>query len=65
LAKSENTTIIVNTTCRDLPRAIAGKARAFHYGGMANQIRDLIKEIEQPLSVVICKFSTKKSMLEM
>ncbi|KAF1806816.1 hypothetical protein V8B55DRAFT_1459902 [Mucor lusitanicus] len=50
-AKSDSTPLIVNTTCRDLPRAIDGKARAFHYERMANEIRNLIKENEDPLSV--------------
>ncbi|CAO3611081.1 unnamed protein product [Mucor fragilis] len=50
-AKSDSTPLIINTTCRDLPRAIDGKARAFHYECMANEIRDLISDREEPLSV--------------
>ncbi|KAK4520821.1 oxidation resistance protein 1 [Mucor velutinosus] len=50
-AKSDSTPLIVNTTCRDLPRAIDGKAKAFHYECMANEIRDLITDREEPLSV--------------
>lgn len=51
-AKLDSTPMIVNTTCRDLPRAIAGKAKAFHYECMANEIRDLINDKEKLLSVV-------------
>ncbi|KAI8641217.1 hypothetical protein BD408DRAFT_418585 [Parasitella parasitica] len=51
LSKNDNTPVIVNTTCRDLPRAIAGKARAFHYENMAHEIRDIIDKKEQLLSV--------------
>ncbi|KAL9557645.1 hypothetical protein MBANPS3_001295 [Mucor bainieri] len=50
-AKSDSTPLIVNTTCRDLPRAIEGKAKVFHYECMANEIRDLIHDREDPLSV--------------
>ncbi|CAO0792794.1 unnamed protein product [Mucor circinelloides] len=50
-AKLDSTPMIVNTTCRDLPRAIAGKAKAFHYECMANEIRDLINDKEKLLSV--------------
>ncbi|CEP18032.1 hypothetical protein [Parasitella parasitica] len=51
LSKKDKTPIIVNTTCRDLPRAIAGKAKAFHYESLAHEIRDIIDEKEQCLSV--------------
>lgn len=49
--KSSATPFIVNTTCRDLPRAITGRGKNFHYTDLANQIRDAIKQNEQDIQV--------------
>ncbi|KAI7904840.1 uncharacterized protein BX663DRAFT_503752 [Cokeromyces recurvatus] len=42
---------IVNTSCRDLPRAITGKGSFLNYEGLVDKIRDLIKERDQEVQV--------------
>ncbi|CAO3654187.1 unnamed protein product [Mucor hiemalis] len=49
--KSNTAPFTVNTTCRDLPRAIAGRGKNFHYTDLSEQIRDAIKENGQNIQV--------------
>ncbi|KAI9485885.1 MAG: hypothetical protein EXX96DRAFT_546903 [Benjaminiella poitrasii] len=51
MIKSTGFPYVVNTTCRDLPRAITGKDSFAEYEGLVEKIRKLIEGKEQELQV--------------